>query len=188
MGIYVLLYVLACIFFIPGSLLTLGAGAIYGVAQGTILVSISSVLGASCAFLAGRYFARGLVERKIQGNQKFKTIDEAVAKEGWKIVGLTRLSPVFPFNLLNYAYGLTKVSFKDYFFASWIGMFPGTLLYVYVGSLAGDLATISAGKTLGTDNPALRWTVRIVGLLATLLVTILTAKIAKSALSNKVHE
>ena len=138
--LFIGIYILACVFFLPGSVLTLGAGAIYGVVKGSMIVSAASTLGAVSAFLVGRYFARGWVQEKIQGAEKFQAIDEAVAQEGWKIVGLTRLSPVFPFNLLNYAYGVTKVSLRDFFFASWIGMMPGTVLFVYIGSLAGEAA------------------------------------------------
>ena len=101
MAVYALLYIMACILFVPGSLLTLGAGAIYGVVTGSILVSVSSVLGATAAFLVGRYFARDWIAKKIEGNARFTTIDNAVADEGWRIVGLTRLSPVFAFNLRN---------------------------------------------------------------------------------------
>jgi len=137
-ALFCFVYIAACVFFIPGALLTLGAGAIFGVIKGSILVSIASTLGAGLAFLVGRYFARDWVSKKIEGNEKFAAIDGAVANEGWKIVGLTRLSPVFPFNLLNYAFGLTSVAFKDYFLASWIGMMPGTVMYVYVGSPAAN--------------------------------------------------
>jgi uncharacterized membrane protein YdjX (TVP38/TMEM64 family) len=144
-----LIYILATILFIPGSLLTLGAGVLFGVLWGSIYVSIGATIGAAGAFLVGRYLARGWVEKRIEGNDKFKAIDQAVAREGWKIVGLTRLSPVFPFNLLNYAFGITQVSFKDYFFPTWIGITPGTVLYVYIGSLAGSLASLG---TKGRDR------------------------------------
>ncbi len=186
MGVYALLYIVACILFIPGSLLTLGAGAIYGVVAGSILVSVSSTLGATAAFLVGRYFARDWIAKKIEGNARFTTIDDAVAKEGWRIVGLTRLSPVFSFNLLNYAYGLTKVSLREYFFASWIGMMPGTVMYVYIGSLAGDLASIGA-ETAEAPSTA-RWTINIVAFIATVLVTVYVTKIARKALSEKIDE
>jgi len=116
-GVYAGLYILACVFLVPGSILTLGAGAIYGVVVGSVLVSISSTLGATAAFLVGRYFARNWVAKKIEGNAQFSAIDNAVADEGWKIVGLTRLSPIFSFNLLNYAYGLTRVSLREYVLA-----------------------------------------------------------------------
>jgi len=186
MGVFALLYVVACVFFIPGSLLTLGAGTIYGVVTGSILVSISSVLGATAAFLVGRYFARDWIAKKIEGNARFTTIDNAVAKEGWRIVGLTRLSPVFSFNLLNYAYGLTRVSLKEYVLASWIGMLPGTVMYVYIGSLAGDLASIGA-ETAEAPSSA-QWTINIIAFVATVLVTVYVTKIAKKALAEKIDE
>ncbi len=183
--IFIALYIAACLFLVPGALLTLGAGAVYGLAKGTAIVSVSATLGAVCAFLAGRTLARGWVEKKIAAYPKFAAIDDAVAREGWKIVGLTRLSPVFPFNLLNYAYGVTKVSLRDYFFASWIGMLPGTVLYVYLGSLAGDLAAVGAASG-ASGAGALQWTLRGAGLAATVAVTVLITRIAKSALDQKV--
>jgi uncharacterized membrane protein YdjX (TVP38/TMEM64 family) len=181
--IFVVTYILASVFFLPGSVLTLGAGAIFGVVKGSIIVSIAATLGAASAFLVGRYLARGWVEKEIEGNEKFKAIDETVAREGWKIVGLTRLSPIFPFNLLNYAYGVTKVSLRDYFLASWIGMLPGTIMYVYIGSLAGDLATLGTGSGPATTA---QWVLRVVGLLATVAVTVYVTRIARRALEEKV--
>ena len=183
-AVFIAIYILACILFVPGSLLTLGAGFVWGVAWGTAVVSVASPLGATAAFLVGRYFARGWVSKKMEGNEKFQAIDEAVAGEGWKIVGLTRLSPVFPFNLLNYAFGLTRVRLRDYFFASWIGMLPGTVMYVYFGSIAGDLASL--GTDSGAATTPAQWALRIVGLLATVGVTLYITKIAKGALAKKV--
>ncbi len=174
--IFVVIYILACVLFVPGSVLTIGAGALFGVVKGSILVSISSTLGATAAFLVGRYFARDWVAKKIAGNPKFAAIDKAVADEGWKIVGLVRLSPVFPFSLLNYAFGLTRVSLRDYVLASWIGMMPGTVLYVYIGSLA------NAGARQTT--PA-EWALRGVGLVATIVVTVVLTRIARKALAQK---
>lgn len=182
--LFLVIYVLATVLFLPGSVLTLGAGAVFGVVMGSIIVSVSSTLGAVCAFLAGRYLARGWVEGKIDENPRFKAIDEAVAHEGWKIVGLTRLSPIFPFNLLNYAYGVTKVSLRDYFLASWIGMLPGTVMYVYIGSLAGDIATLGAGG--GGPTSIAQWVLRIVGLAATIGVTVYVTRIARRTLDAKV--
>lgn len=177
--LFIVLYIAACVFFIPGSALTLGAGAVFGVVKGSIVVSIASTLGATAAFLVGRYLARDWVARKIEGNERFKAIDHAVAEQGWKIVGLTRLSPIFPFTLLNYAYGLTKVSLRDYVLASWIGMFPGTVMYVYFGSLA----------RLGVEAEragAAQITLRIIGLLATIAVTVFISRIARKALEKQV--
>ncbi|QBG48725.1 TVP38/TMEM64 family protein [Verrucomicrobia bacterium S94] len=184
MGIFLLLYITACVFFIPGSLLTLGAGAIYGLAVGSVLVSVSSTLGATAAFLIGRYFARDWIVRKIEGNRRFTAIDDAVAEEGWRIVGLTRLSPVFSFNLLNYAYGLTRVSLREYVLASWIGMMPGTVMYVYIGSLAGDLAGLGAETAEAPSG--VQWAINLVAFLATILVTVYVTKIAKKSLSEKI--
>ena len=181
--VYALLYIAACVLFIPGSLITLGAGAIYGVLKGTALVSVASTLGATAAFLVGRFLAREWVARKVAGNPKFAAIDQAVARGGWKIVGLVRLSPVFPFNLLNYALGLTGVSLRHYFLASWIGMLPGTVLYVYLGTLAGDLARLGAGERSRT--PA-EWAFFLTGLAATLAVTLFVTRLARRALQDKV--
>jgi uncharacterized membrane protein YdjX (TVP38/TMEM64 family) len=175
---FILLYIVATVLLVPGTVLTLGAGAVFGVGWGSLYVSIASTLGATAAFLVGRYLAREAIGRRIDQNPRFASIDRAVAKEGWKIVGLTRLSPVFPFTLLNYAFGLTQVKLGHYIIASWIGMMPGTLLYVYLGSLA----RIASG-----DRPrsAGEWTLYGIGLLATLLVAILATRIAKKTLDKK---
>jgi len=150
---FIAIYIIATVAFLPGSILTLGAGIVFGVLLGAVYVFIGATLGAIAAFLVGRYLARGWISKKIEGNQKFAAIDKAVAREGFKIVLLTRLSPVFPFNLLNYAFGITGVSLKDYVLGS-IGMIPGTVMYVYIGSLAGDLAKI--GTEDQPTNPAVQ--------------------------------
>jgi uncharacterized membrane protein YdjX (TVP38/TMEM64 family) len=180
---FILIYILACVLLLPGSILTLGAGVVFGIIKGSIAVSIGSTLGATAAFLVGRYLARGWVSKKIAGNNKFKAIDEAVAREDWKIVLLTRLSPVFPFNLLNYGFGLTKVTLKHYILASWIGMIPGTVMYVYIGSLAGDLATLGTGQRTRSTG---EWILYGIGLLATIAVTVFVTRIAKRALVARV--
>ena len=183
--IFALIYIIATVAFMPGSILTLGAGVIFGVIQGSIYVFIGATIGATAAFLVGRYLARNWVSQKIAGNQKFKAIDEAVGREGLKIVLLTRLSPVFPFNLLNYAFGITGVSLRDYFFGS-VGMIPGTIMYVYIGSLAGSIATI--GATEQPTNPTIEWAIRIIGFIATVAVTVYVTKIAKKALDSQIQD
>lgn len=182
---FVGIYIVATIAFLPGSILTLGAGVVFGVVLGSIYVFVGATLGAIAAFLVGRYLARGWVSQKIAGNQQFAAIDKAVAEEGFKIVLLTRLSPVFPFNLLNYTFGITGVSLKDYALAS-IGMIPGTMMYVYLGSLAGDLARI--GSSTQPTNSTVQWIIRVVGLVATVAVTIYVTRIARQALVEKVGE
>jgi uncharacterized membrane protein YdjX (TVP38/TMEM64 family) len=181
--IFVLLYVLATVLFLPGWILTLGAGVVYGVVKGSVLVSISATLGATAAFLVGRYVARGWVAARIESSPRFRAIDEAVAREGWKVVVLTRLSPAFPFNLLNYAFGLTRVTLRDYVLASWIGMMPGSVMYVYLGSLAGDLASIGAGRGKRT---LAEWALYAIGLLATVAVTVYVTRIARRALDKRI--
>jgi len=170
---------------LPGSILTLGGGAVFGVVWGSVYVSIASTFGATLAFLVGRYVARDWVNSKIQSNEKFKAVDRAVAREGWKIVFLTRLSPIFPFNLLNYAFGVTPVSLRDYFFASWIGMLPGTILYVYLGSLAGDLARLGAGERARTP---MEWALYVVGLVATIGVTVYVTRVARQAIQTRLED
>jgi uncharacterized membrane protein YdjX (TVP38/TMEM64 family) len=177
------IYIIATVAFLPGSILTLGAGVIFGVILGSLYVFIGATLGATAAFLVGRYLARDWVTNKISDNKKFAAIDKAVGKEGLKIVLLTRLSPIFPFNLLNYALGITGVSLQDYFLGS-VGMIPGTIMYVYIGSLAGNLAFI--GSESKPDNMILHWVIKIIGLIATIVVTIYVTKIAKKALEDDI--
>ena len=178
---FVVGYALAAVAFVPGSLLTLAAGAIFGLGKGTALVLIAATLGASAAFLVSRYVARGLVERRLAGNPRFAAIDRAIGTQGRKIVLLLRLSPVFPFNLLNYALGLTRVRFVDYLVAS-IGMLPGTLLYVYYGKVAGDVARLAGGAPV--ERGAGYYAVLGLGLLATVVVTTLVTRTARRALQQ----
>ena len=177
-----LIYIPACVLFLPGSVLTLGAGALFGLVKETIAVSIGSTLGAALAFILGRTVARRWIEKRVASHPSFAAIDEAVGREGFKIVFLTRLSPVFPFNLLNYAYGLTRVKFRHYFLASWIGMLPGTIMYVYIGSALGSVAAIfsSGGRTKSTAE----WVLYGVGLVATIVVTVFVTRVARRALKN----
>jgi uncharacterized membrane protein YdjX (TVP38/TMEM64 family) len=177
--VFVAGYALATVALVPGSLLTLAAGALFGVARGTALVLVAATLGASLAFLVARYLARGLVERRLAGDERFAAIDRAIGVEGRKIVFLLRLSPLFPFNLLNYALGLTRVRFADYLVAS-AGMVPGTLLYVYYGTVAGDVARLAGGGTVRRD--AGYYVVLGLGLMATVLVTTVVTRVARRAL------
>lgn len=179
---FITAYVAACVLFLPGSLLTLGAGALFGLVMGTVYVSIASVAGATASFLIGRYMAREWVARKLETNPRFAAVSAAVAREGWKIVGLTRLSPVFPFNLLNYAFGITEVRLRDYVLASWIGMLPGTVMYVYIGSLAGSLAGLGSG---GRARTRMEWALYALGLAATAAVSVLITRLARSALDEQ---
>ena len=173
--------VAAVVVFVPASLLTLAAGAIFGLVEGTLYVFVAAVLGSCLAFLVGRHAARSAVERRIAGNPRFAAIDRAVGRQGRWIVFLLRLSIVFPFNLLNYALGLTSVRFVDYAAAS-IGMLPGTVLYVYLGKVGGDLAAVAGGAPM--DGGLAQTTLLAVGLAATVLVTVYVTRIARRALAE----
>jgi uncharacterized membrane protein YdjX (TVP38/TMEM64 family) len=179
--IFVLGYLVATVAFIPGSLLTLAAGAIFGIPLGTTVVFAGAVLGASAAFGLSRTVLHGMIERKVAGDKRFTAINNAVAQDGRRIVFLLRLSPAFPFNLMNYALGLTRVRYVDYLVAS-VGMLPGTLLFVYTGKLAGDVATL-AGGAAPPRGPGY-YAVLAVGLVATIAVTILVTLLARRALAE----
>lgn len=177
-------YIVACVLFFPGSVITLGAGFLFGMLWGTITVSIGSTLGACAAFVVGRTIARNWIADKVAGNQKFAAIDKAVGTEGFKIVLLTRLSPVFPFNLLNYAFGLTKISFRHYALASWIGMIPATVMYVYFGSTLRSLTDVAAGNY---DGGTAQTVFFYFGLGVTIAVTIFVTRVARRALKEAVE-
>ncbi len=178
---FILLYTIATVALIPGSILTLGAGVVFGVGWGSVYVLIGAVCGEMCAFLLGRYFARDWIDSKIKDNATFYALNQALNREGLKIILLTRLSPIFPFSLLNYAFGVTGISLRDYFLGS-IGMIPMTITYVYFGSLAEDLATINQGSEF--VNPELQWIIKIIGFLATVGATVYMTRIAERALDK----
>ena len=177
-------YALVTVLMMPGSILTMGAGLLFGVLWGTVTVSIASTTGAAMAFLVGRFVARDWVASKVSGRPKFQAIDRAVGRQGFKIVLLTRLSPIFPFNLLNYAYGLTGVKFWSYVLASWIGMLPGTLMYVYFGSLARNVAAVATGR----EKTTIDYVFYGIGLVVTVAVVVLVTRVAGNALKSELPE
>lgn len=128
--VFILIYIAGTIAAVPGSAITVVAGALFGSIIGIILVSIASTVGALLCFLISRYFARDALARMLSSNASFQRLDTLTEKHGAVIVALTRLVPLFPFNILNYGFGLTKVKLKDYVFWSWLCMLPGTVLFV----------------------------------------------------------
>ncbi|WP_081613704.1 TVP38/TMEM64 family protein [Rhodopirellula sallentina] len=178
--VLVLLYIVATVLFVPGTILTLAAGAIFGLSVGTVIVSIGSTVGASLAFLIARYAARDRVAQLAQRNRHFGAIDRAVDEGGWKIVGLLRLSPAVPFNLQNYLYGLTPVAFWPYVLTSWAAMLPATFLYVYLGHITG--VAIGADR----ERTSAEWGLLAVGLLATVVVTVYVTRLANAKLKEQV--
>jgi uncharacterized membrane protein YdjX (TVP38/TMEM64 family) len=179
--VFIAVYALACVALVPASLLTLGAGAIFGVVAGTAYVMIGATTGAMLAFLIARYLARDAVANRVARDPRFAAIDRGIAAQGRRVAFLLRLSPLIPFNLLNYALGLTKIRFTDALVAC-LGMIPGTLLYVYSGHVAGTVAAASAGA-VPSRGPA-QYFVLGVGLIATAAVTILITRLARRALAE----
>jgi uncharacterized membrane protein YdjX (TVP38/TMEM64 family) len=178
--VFVLVYTLATVLFVPGWPLTVGAGFTFGLLIGTAAVSLGSILGASLAFLIARFLARGAVEAMAAKSERFRAIDRAIGEQGWKMIFLLRLSPIVPFNLSNYFYGVTAVRFWPYFFASWIGMLPGTVLYVYLGTVGkAGVESVAGGERARSP---VEWAFLIVGLIVTIIVTAWVTQIAGKAL------
>src|SRR5437762_12237444 len=177
---FIAVYAVATVLLAPGAILTIGAGFAFGLWKGFLAVSAGSTLGAALAFLVARFIARDRVEAIAKGNEKFRNIDNAIGRQGAKLVFLLRLSPVIPFNLSNYLYGLTGVKFWPYVLASWIGLMPGTLLYVYIDN-AGKAAVSAAAGGEAMKHGWQYWTFMSVGLAATIVVTIWVTKIARHA-------
>jgi len=173
--VFIVLYVAAVVFCLPASILTLGGGFVFGMLWGSVYVLIGATIAANLTFLLGRYLARDWIARKIQTQPKFKAVDDAVAREGWKIVALIRLAPVFPFSFTSYAFGLTRIPLWEYFLANFT-MLPGTLMYVYFGTLLSDL-------TQPVERPPwIKWTVGAL----TVAVIFYVTRFAKRALSQKI--
>jgi uncharacterized membrane protein YdjX (TVP38/TMEM64 family) len=175
--LYGLVYVVAVLLFVPGILLTLGAGYLFGLLWGSVLVSAASTTAAALAFLIARNMARHRVERLARGNSAYAAIDRAITRGGWRIVALLRLSPLVPFSISNYLYGLTAVRLMPYVVASWIAMIPATILYVSLGA---------AGRTLraGQSRTPGEWALLVVGLIATAAVTVVLTRLARKELSR----
>jgi len=184
-AVFVLAYVLATVLFLPGSILTLGAGFAYGVGLGTALVVVAANLGAIVAFVLGRTVARDWIATRVRTMPRFAAVDRAVGREGIKIVLLVRLSPVFPFNLLNYAFGLTRVRLRDYVLGSLVGMLPGTVMYVYLGSLITSVSELAAGRAAGGGAQQAFY---FGGLVATVAVTLYVTRLARRALAEATAE
>lgn len=175
-------YAVATVAMAPGAPLTLAAGAIFGLWEGALYTIIGASIGACAAFLVARYVARHAVEKRLEGNPRFAALDRAVGRQGLKIVTLLRLSPVFPFNLLNYGLGLTKVKFWHYALAC-LAMLPGTFLYVYYGKVLGDVAAVAGGAEV--ERGAGYWVVLGLGIAATVAVTVVIARQARKALREE---
>ncbi len=180
---FVALYSLACLFFIPGSVLSFGAGAIYGFWGGIALALVGNGLSAFLSLIVTRYLLRGWSTRYFARNPTMNDLSTAVEQDGWKIVSLTHLSPIMPFSLVNYAFGLTRIPAAEFIPATILGGFPASCVYVYLGTLVGNLAT------MGTDVPhhhPLVWILQGVGLVATIVLTVYLTRRATQALKKRI--
>lgn len=173
------IYIIATVLLVPGAILTLAAGLAFGLWAFPVVV-VAATIGAALAFLTGRYVARDAITDRYNQNDRFKAIDKAVSEDGWKIVGLLRLSPLIPFNLQNYLYGLTDIRFWHCMLATFFGIMPGTLMYVYFAA-AGKAALGSDGDS---GDPVLQWSLFGAGLIATVIVTVLVTRKARAKLNE----
>jgi uncharacterized membrane protein YdjX (TVP38/TMEM64 family) len=143
--VFILLWIVACVFFLPGLPISIAGGLIFGAVWGAVWTTVGANIGAAAAFLIGRYLARGMVERQIRSNSGLRRIDEGVERNGWRMLMITRLVPLFPFNIQNYVYGLTNIRFGTYVLVSLICMLPATIAYNFA---AGSVRTGDFGRTL----------------------------------------
>jgi uncharacterized membrane protein YdjX (TVP38/TMEM64 family) len=173
---FITLYTLTCVFFLPGSVLSVGAGAVYGFWFSTALVTISSTVGAMVNFLTSRYLARSWMQKRLGRSAKFRALDKAVSTEGGRIILISRMSPVVPHSLVSYAAGLIRISFRRFTLASFVGFIPQSAAYTYVGAVVGKAVRTSAGVT---PHDPVTWALYGLGLVATLAVTVLTTRTAR---------
>jgi uncharacterized membrane protein YdjX (TVP38/TMEM64 family) len=181
-ALFVAVYVLAAVLVLPGSILTLAAGYLFGLPLGAALTSAGSVLGAAAAFVVGRFVARDWVARHVATWPRFRALDAALRHDGFPIVLLARLSPLIPYNLLNYGLSITATRFRDYLLATWIGMLPIIMLYVYTGSLAKSLTTLTSG---GRPPSWVAHSLLAIGFAATAALTVLISRRATRILRER---
>ena len=181
-GLFIVAYTAAAVLAVPGTILTLVSGFVFGVTFGTALVSAGSLLGAIAAFLLGRFSTRNWVAERVAHSTRLRALVAVTRDDGFTIVLLARLSPLLPYNLLNYLFGLTAVRFRDYVLGSWLGMLPATVLYVYIGSLTKTVSALTGGSL---DAAWPRRLLLVAGFLATLGLTILIARRATRELRDR---
>lgn len=174
-------YFLACMLLLPASVLTMLAGALFGVVWGTVYTVAGAFSAIAAAFLVSRYLARDAITRRLANRPDLQRLDHAVADDGFRIVLLMRLAPVFPFSVLNYALGLTRIRYRDYLLAS-VGSIPGTLVFVNAGRLAGDIALIAAGEA--SPDSWQKMALLAIGLVAAVAVLVILARTARRALAE----
>ncbi len=181
-AVFVLVYATPCIFFVPSVVFTFSGGVLFGFWRGALLSLVGTGLGSVGAFLIGRYLARGAVEKSFASNREFASLARAAESRGWKIVALARLSPIFPFSIGNYAFGITRIPALHYFGASLLGTIPSTSVYTYVGTLVGDIGALSMR---GRDRTWQEWLFLIAGLIMTMVLAYYLRRFAQKALAEE---
>lgn len=179
---FVVLYTLSCVLFLPGSVLSVGAGAVYGFWGGTLLVSLASVAGALANFISARFLLRSWMERRFEGSRKFQALNHVAVQDAWRMVILTRLSPILPHSLVSCAFGLSRIRSWRYLLASWIGFLPISAAYAYSGSVLGKAAKAGLHQSMGT------WTVYVLEIVITVAVTWWITRAAHRALQSVAPE
>lgn len=183
--LFLALYAVSVVLFVPSIVLTLAAGALFGFALGLPLTLVGATAGAVTAFWIGRTLARPAVERSLSGNETFQALNRAVGRRGWRIVALARLTPVFPFAIGNYGFGLSAISARAYGLASFLGTIPSNAVYVYAGSLSGSLAAATAE---GRARTPAEWALLLGGLLATVLLTAYLRRLAPREIARSMPD
>jgi uncharacterized membrane protein YdjX (TVP38/TMEM64 family) len=184
-AIFVLVYATTCIFFVPSIVFTFSGGVLFGFWRGAVLSLVGTGLGSVSAFLIGRYLARAVVEKSFAANREFARLARAAQSGGWKIVALARLSPIFPFSIGNYAFGITRIPALHYLGASLLGTIPSTSVYTYVGTLVGDIGALGVR---GRDRTWQEWLFLIAGLAMTMLLAYYLRRFAQKALAEEGKE
>lgn len=178
---FMLLYAVAAVALVPAAVLTMAGGAVFGLVRGAVFSFGGAVLGSTVAFLLGRYVVRRAIERRLAAMPRYAAIDRAVSAQGRRIVFLLRLSPIVPFNFLNYALGLTRISVTDFVIAS-VGMLPGAVMYAYAGKVAGEALSLAGQAEL--PKSASYYAILVAGLAATLAATTVITQTARRALRD----
>lgn len=181
--VFVTVYALSCIFFVPAFIFTVASGILFGLVKGACLSLAGGAIGAALAFLIGRYIAREPVRRLFAKNREFHALEGAVSARGWKIIVLARLSPIFPFLIGNYAFGLTRLSVWEYALASAAGTIPSAFAFAYAGTLLGSLTFLEAP---GRERTPAEWALLAGGFISTVVLSLYLRRVAESALKDGV--
>ncbi len=171
-------YAVAALLFVPGAILTLAAGGLFGPLWGLVVVAVATSVADAAAFLIGRHLARDAVAGLARRSHRFGAIDHAITEGGWRVVALLRLSPTIPYSASNYLYGLTGIGLWPYWVTSGAFTLPGIFAYVYMGYVGAETME-------GTEKSTAEWVLHLVGVVATITATVYLAVLARRQLTNR---